>query len=335
MKENTIAISILIAARNEEDNLPNCLDKILEIDFPKDQLEVLVGDDNSSDGTFSILKSYEEKFSQIRAFLISSSINGLRGKANVLAQIAEKASGDYFFMTDADVLVNRNWIKSTLPNFSDSVDMIGGITGVVENGLFSKYQNFEWIYSYASRHIVSQREHRFFAAMGNNMAMKSTVYRKIGGYAKIPFSVAEDYDLFKHAIDNGFRAKSILNEDILALTYPISNFRDFLAQRRRWLTSVLRIPPEYVIGHIIHFGLLPIILLVSYFVDLRIGLLLFGVKYLVDILILKYAFKKLNRAIDFFMFLFPPVSILMQFIFLITQVNHKPIEWKERKYSIR
>ncbi|CAM4218910.1 glycosyltransferase [Zobellia nedashkovskayae] len=335
MKENLIIVSILIAARNEEDNLSNCLDRILNLNFPKEQLEVLVGDDNSLDNTLNILKNYEENYPHIKVFHITENLYGLKGKANVLTQIADNAKGKYFFMTDADVLVNKNWINSVLANFSDTVDMIGGITGVVDTGIFSKYQNFDWIYSYASRHIVSKYENRFFAAMGNNMAMKSKVYKNIGGYKKIPFSIAEDYDLFKHAINLGFKAKSMLEEDILAFTYPIDKLSKYIAQQRRWLTSVKKLPLEYLIGHIIQFGLLPIIILLSYFVNLEISVILFSIKYLVDIFILSYAFIKLKQPISFYIFLFPIISIIIQFILLMFQLNKKPIVWKDREYTLK
>ena len=46
---DTPFISVLIAARNEEDNLADCLESILAVDYPKDRFEILVGDDKSED----------------------------------------------------------------------------------------------------------------------------------------------------------------------------------------------------------------------------------------------------------------------------------------------
>ena len=121
-------VSILIAARNEEQNIIRCLQAIDSQDYPKDKLDVLIGDDDSGDGTAALAQGFIEGRPHFRLLPIRLQIAGLRGKTNVLAQLARQATGDFFLVTDADVCVPPTWVRGMLAEFAPQTGVVSGVT---------------------------------------------------------------------------------------------------------------------------------------------------------------------------------------------------------------
>ena len=84
-------VSILIAARDEEASLPRCLASLRNLDYPQDLLEILVGDDGSTDRTAAVAVAAMQGFAgQFRVVSITDTLGQARGKANVLAHLAAR-----------------------------------------------------------------------------------------------------------------------------------------------------------------------------------------------------------------------------------------------------
>ena len=96
-------ISILVAARNEASNILDLLVSVENLNYPKEKIAILIGDDASNDETATIIQNYIADKPHYQLFEIVEKRAGLLGKTNVLAQLAAKAKGDYFFITDADI----------------------------------------------------------------------------------------------------------------------------------------------------------------------------------------------------------------------------------------
>src|SRR5690606_32784785 len=90
------SVSVLVAARNEEVDLPDLLRSFERVDYPEDRIQFLFADDQSTDQTAEILKVWCDK-SPNRIFLTIDSSQfrqyNKNGKANALAILGEKATG--------------------------------------------------------------------------------------------------------------------------------------------------------------------------------------------------------------------------------------------------
>src|SRR3989338_6684417 len=73
-KEKVPFVSILVAARNEEKNILNCLKSLSNQDCPSDRFEILIGSDRSTDKTLEILKSYSKPSITVRIFDITTDL---------------------------------------------------------------------------------------------------------------------------------------------------------------------------------------------------------------------------------------------------------------------
>jgi len=111
-ESETPLVSILIPARNEENNLPELLDDILETSYPR--IEVIIYNDNSTDNTLSIIKEYSSKYSFIKYLDGKSLQQGWNGKQHACHQLSTSATGEYLLFLDADVRIGKSLIHRSV-----------------------------------------------------------------------------------------------------------------------------------------------------------------------------------------------------------------------------
>ena len=139
---NQVNISIIVALKNEADNINALIESIKSLDYPNDMFEVIFVDDNSTDGTFDILKS---KTNTIKNFSVleSKSLN-LNGKREALSLGISNSKYSYILITDADCRPGTKWLKAYSKKFSLGYDMLFGIAPFYQRDkLVSKIACFE------------------------------------------------------------------------------------------------------------------------------------------------------------------------------------------------
>lgn len=137
-------VSLLIAAYNEEDSIAEKIKNSLELDYPKDKLEIVVVSDGSTDRTDEIVKSYESQ--GIRLFRVEGRV----GKTEARNQAVLAMTREIIVFSDATAVYEKDVIKKLVRNFADStVGMVSGnLTYFSSNqssmGLATKlYWNYE------------------------------------------------------------------------------------------------------------------------------------------------------------------------------------------------
>jgi len=234
-------VTILVACRNEEHNIENCLRSLIDLNYPKEKLKILVGNDQSEDNTLKIARQFESKYDFIRVIDIQEDYTGLKAKARVMAQLDKHAVGDYYLVTDADVCVNSNWILGLLSNMNEEIGVASGTTMVKSNGIGGLFQEIDWAYFMGLLNVISYSGVPA-TAVGNNMIIRKDAYWQTGGYSKIRFSITEDYKLYKEVCDKGWKWNNIMNNDVLGYSEKTNGFIPLLHQRKRWLSGGKELP---------------------------------------------------------------------------------------------
>ena len=102
-------ISVVIPCRNEELIIETALSNWLKIDYPHSHIEVVVAD-NSNDKTEELVREFAKTNDCIKYYRVNS-----KSKIEALQQGLDHAKYDYIFLCDADILVERDCVKTSLP----------------------------------------------------------------------------------------------------------------------------------------------------------------------------------------------------------------------------
>lgn len=229
-------VSVIVPARNEENNIENAINYLSKSDYPKDKFEIIAVDDRSSDKTPQILEKLKENFSNLKVLNVKEGRNesNLKGKAGALDNGIKQASGELILMTDADCEVNPKWISTIVKHFSNpKVEIISSYTNIKGNRIFDKLQAVQWVY--LQKMASAGPAFNFpLGCFGTNLSIRSKTYKEIGGYSNIPFSVTEDYALLKAVMKSGGEAAYLTNPDATVYTNPCITFSELVSQLRRW-----------------------------------------------------------------------------------------------------
>ncbi|MDQ3073136.1 MAG: glycosyltransferase [Bacteroidota bacterium] len=323
-------ISILVAARNEENNILRCMQALSLLDYPKNLLEIWIGNDDSTDRTAQIIRDFCRDNPEINFVDIKENIGLARGKANVLAHLANKATGGYFFITDADIAVNSQWITALLPALMNGYAMASGTTIVKGKSFLNQMECMDWMQLMAYYHLFD----RFLGITcnGNNMAISAAAYRATGGYEKIPFSVTEDYSLYLILSKKGEKHIQMMNKDVLGESMPTESFASFLDQRRRWLVGAKNQPWHRWITFPVYSLFLPVLIWL-FILNWQLGSLVFCIKLLTQTFLLGATARRVGTSIDLWKIL--PFELFLYTTNLLVFVNFflpGPVRWKDRKF---
>jgi cellulose synthase/poly-beta-1,6-N-acetylglucosamine synthase-like glycosyltransferase len=236
----TPKVSILIAARDEEATIERCLRALAQLNYPASQLEILIGDDASTDDTMALVQRFIADKPQFRLLPIRQKLGTARGKSNVLAHLCRAATADTFLITDADMAMAPDWVQTMLAAAPEGVGVVTGITTASGN-LFGRLQGLDWLFGLNLIRVLTDLGLPI-TAVGNNMLVTRAAYESIGGYEALAFSITEDLQLFEQIVRQGWGFRNIIMPQALGISVPQPTVRHLLRQRKRWMKGAVRLP---------------------------------------------------------------------------------------------
>lgn len=327
-------VSILLAARNEENLIIRSLTSIANLNYPLDKLEVLIGNDQSTDNTAALVNEFIKDKPNFKLFYIDKNKGKGRGKANVLAHLAHQANGLFFFITDVDVQLPKQWIHDLLGEFDVKVGIVSGTsTCQASNSWFSKMQSIDWLHfmgyiqSFANMNVGC-------TSVGNNMAVREKAYWQTGGFERIDFSITEDYKLFKEVTKRGWEWRTILTPGSLGLASHIPSWKEMLHQRKRWLIGARELTLDWKMI-IILYGLFIPALLFFFIYNPFIAIAIWSLKWLIQSVYIQTLARKVGLKPFSLIHLVTYEVYVMTNTFITAIFFFLPVKtvWKGRIYS--
>ena len=237
-------VAIVVAARNEEIYVRDLLTSLLAQQYPHGQMEVLLGNDRSTDATGAILEKWAANFPHARVIHITEALPGLVGKANVLAQLCRQTDAPYLLFTDADCILPPTWVSATvaaLKMHAGKPHIATAFTVPTYRRPFEAFQAMDWLASQAVIHVL----HTLgipITAVGNNMACTHQAYVAAGGFEATAGSITEDYAIFRRVLAAGGTFSHSVSSNIRVVTRPQPDWKAWLGQRKRWFSGALQLP---------------------------------------------------------------------------------------------
>ncbi len=190
-------VSLLIAAHNEESTIEAKIQNVLDIDYPVDKIEVLIGLDGCTDTTLQILEKHT--YSHIKVIEFTER----RGKSAVINDLAGRAENDILVFSDANTTYNRETVRKLVRNFKNA--KIGGVCGKLRlipynRNASSVGESVYWQYENMIKHMEGTI-HTTIGATGAIYAIRRPLYRNL----PVDKIVMDDFLIPLAVVDQGAR----------------------------------------------------------------------------------------------------------------------------------
>jgi len=338
------AVAVLIAMRDEEENIGNCLQTLTKQDYPAHLFDVYVLDDRSTDRSKQIVQKFTEKRNNFHLISITEDKYDLRGKMNVLALGMEATDQEIVLITDADCVVPPAWISTYIAYFSEQTGMVSGLTSLTptsetavsgyQKNIFAEMQTLDWLYLQAMAAGASQAG-KPITILGNNFGFRRSAYEAVGGFKTLGFSITEDFILMKAiAEQTNWEISHTTDKGNTIFSQPVKTFGSYIKQRLRWTQGGRGARPfAYLIvalSLLAHLAVLLIFILkiwkgtTALAIGLIVGMDFFIIRRMTQLLDL----KQLNSKF----WLFEGFYIFTLFLFSALTFLPLKIKWKSRTF---
>lgn len=308
-----IKVSIIVPCRNEEAHIDTLVPSLLSLKGLTP--EILIVDDGSTDATASRARNYG-----VHVIRIQDKPQGWVGKSWACWQGAKVAQGDYFLFTDADTLHSSDSIFRALKFLKNqNADLLSAPPYHLCRQLFEKGLGlFHLLPFIATAFNQSQNPKRVYA-IGQYLLISKQAYFEIGGHERIRSSLAEDIDLAKTVLEDGYRY-AVFPEATLYQVQMYNTPGEFLSGWRRLLrlgmkrVSLISFLEITLVFHLFfHFSVLTFAAIAAlYWIQKKHGNFHFVGALLAPLSLLTFALLSLGAVYE--------------------NLRKKGIQWRERTY---
>jgi hypothetical protein len=201
-------VSILFAARDEEEKLPGALAKFLALDYPR--YEVIAVDDRSEDGTAEIIKAAAQKDPRLKSVRVSILPAGWLGKPHAMQQAYEQASGEWLVLTDADVHFSPDLLRRSVALAQrvcwDHMPLLCNVEmHTVGERIALTFFGLAFMSGVRPWRANDPRS-TVYAGVGAFQLIRRSTYESIGMHRRLAMEVVDDMKLGKLVKEAGFRS---------------------------------------------------------------------------------------------------------------------------------
>lgn len=227
-----INISVIVAAKNESQNIPVLIHALKEQNYPKLNFEVIIVDDNSSDNTYQISNNLCENIDNFKTIVVNE--KRFKGKRGALDYGISKAKFPYILITDADCEPERDWIISFANEFSTNKDFIFGIAPFKSTrnltNLIARFENLRAsIITFAFAELGYP-----YSASARSFGFSKVAFNKIKGYKNTTATLSGDDDLLlQEAIKNKLNIGLVTNNNAFVYSQTKMHIGDYINQKSR------------------------------------------------------------------------------------------------------
>lgn len=329
----THPVSVIICARDEANNLVKNLPGSLVQHFPTTH-EVIVVNDNSFDDTKYLLEEFKKTFKQLNIIELKQEAKLIPGKKFPLSVGIKSAKHEIVLLTDADcVPASEFWIQKMQETFTDTTEIVLGYGAYhKKKGLLNKLIRWETFHT-ALQYLSYALAGLPYMGVGRNLSYKKTIFYRHKGFSAHNNIPSGDDDLFVNMAATKKNTKINIDKDAFTLSNPATSFAEWSKQKNRHYST----SKHYKAIHQIllglyafsHFLFYPLLIVSAIFYSWQIALIIFGVRFLLQVIIYYPTMKKLNEKDLFPLFLFFDIWMFVYYLLFSFSLIKKPgTAWK-------
>lgn len=329
-----VPVSVIICAKNEEENLKNFLPSIMEQDYP--DFEIIVINDASTDNTLELVEEFQKIDPRIKIVDVQNNEAFWANKKYALTLGIKKARNKHLLFTDADCAPqSKNWIREMSRNFQPGNSIVLGYGGYFQHSgsILNKLIRFETLLT-AIQYFSYARLGSPYMGVGRNMAYTSTQFYEIKGFADHLHLRSGDDDLFVNQAATSENTSICFHPDSITRSVPKGSFSEWFHQKRRHVSVATNYKTKhklllsvFYVFRVLFWVLLTGLLILQVYPEIVLGIL--SLKLLTEAFVYFKSAGKLNEkdVVWFFPF-FDLFLILMQLAIFMANLISKPKHWK-------
>ena len=326
-----IPVSVIVCAFNELENLKILIPKILSQSYSA--FEIIIVNDQSSDGTYEYLLELKEQHSQLKLVQVDFVPDHFSRKKYAMTLGIKAAIYDKMIFTDADCYPSSDqWLRSIASQYDDNTKIVlGASLYEKKSGFLNQFIQFETYWT-AIQYLSCAILKTPYMGVGRNLSYDKSLFLENKGFDEHQKVMGGDDDLFVNSHANRKNTKVALGENALTYSYPKSTWSKFFTQKTRHL-SVGRF---YKLKHQIILGIYSLSYLLFWgtllgliFVDIRLAGVGFLVRAVMMYVMFYIASKKIGKVYS--PLILPVLDFVFGFYYIATTVLavfSKSIKWK-------
>ena len=232
-KSEELKISVVIAVRNEELTIGNCVDSLLNQNYSHDFFEIIIVDDHSTDNTIEVLRSLSEKLKNVSFYQLTNTYS----KKEAVKFGVKHAIHEVIATTDADCILPPNWLNSIANKFNDKTSFLFGSVVLEDKPTYlNKFQQLDFS---ALQGLTFGTSYYNQPVMCNaaNLSFKKEDYITLCDKLENKTPSGDDVFLLHQFKQNKQVISAFLNKNFIVQTKAEEKCKDFINQRVRWASK--------------------------------------------------------------------------------------------------
>ncbi len=321
-------VSVIVCARDEAHNLVKTLPGLLVQDY-KTTYEVVLVNDNSTDDTKYLIDEFRKSFKNINLIQLTQEAKMISGKKFPLSMGIKSAKYEIVLLTDADcVPASEFWIQQMQDGYDENIEIVLGYGAYHKKpGLLNKLIRFETFHT-ALQYLSYALAGKPYMGVGRNLSYKKEVFLRNKGFSSINQIPSGDDDLFINQVATSTNTAICIEHTAHTLSEPKEKWNDWMTQKYRHYTT----SKYYKRGHKFWLGLYSFSLFLVYpllaisiiFFNWWIPLVVFGIRFSIQAVVLFKGMKKLNESDLWPWFLFMDIWMFFYYIFTVPAIWKAP-----------
>ncbi|OFY64228.1 MAG: hypothetical protein A2V64_03420 [Bacteroidetes bacterium RBG_13_43_22] len=292
-------VSVIICARNELVNLRSFLTSVLEQDYP--DYEVIVVNDCSEDNSYDVLGEYLQKYPHLRISNVNKDPKFTHNKKFAQFIGIKAARNDILLFTDADCHPESDkWIAGMASRFDEKTDFVLGYGGYMKRkGLLNTYLRYDTL-AIALQYLGMAIRGIPYMGVGRNLAYRRSVFFDNKGFGSHNHVMSGDDDLFVNSNAGRNNTRVEFLKETHTRSVPSSTFEEWVKQKKRHFKTAryykgrdmfLLITEPFT--RVLFYA--SFIILLSYLFLWPYVLIIFGLRLVIQIMVLGFGQKRLNE----------------------------------------